>query len=111
MDSNDACAAFAALSQPSRLEAFRLLVRRAPDPVGAGEIAARLGVRPNTLSSHLSVLHAAGLVTRTRAGRHIRYGLSTDGLSDLLGYLLEDCCGAGRGASRDIIREIRDGCC
>ncbi|GAB2886825.1 hypothetical protein GCM10027074_64120 [Streptomyces deserti] len=37
------------------------------------ELARRLGVTPSAVSQHLRVLHAAGLVTRTRDGRHVLY--------------------------------------
>ena len=61
MDQKTALAAFAALSQPTRLDAFRLLVRAGSDGMTAGDIATRLDVRQNTMSANLSVLTQAGL--------------------------------------------------
>ena len=55
--------AFSALSQPTRLEAFRLLVKQEPDGLPAGEIARRLDVPHNTMSTHLAILARAGLVS------------------------------------------------
>ena len=52
-----------ALAQESRLNAFRLLVRSGPDGLAAGEIARQLSIPHNTLSSHLSILSNAGLIT------------------------------------------------
>ena len=48
--------ALAALSQESRLDAFRLLVQAGPQGVAAGEIAAELGLLPNALTFHLDRL-------------------------------------------------------
>ncbi len=58
----------AALAHPQRLALFRLLVRRYPDHVPAGELGRALGVRQNTLSSYLSTLRHAGLITQFRSG-------------------------------------------
>lgn len=43
------------------------------DPASTTELAARLGVTPSAVSQQLHVLAAAGLVTRTRAGRTVLY--------------------------------------
>ena len=71
---------------------FRLLVQAGPDGVAAGEIARRLGVPPNTLSAQLNVLANAGLTTRRREGRSVRYAADYDAMGALLIYLTEDCC-------------------
>lgn len=81
-----------ALAQPSRLAVFRLLVRAGPDGLAAGEIARSLEVTPNTLSAQLNLLANAGLVTSRREGRSIIYAAGYDGMSELLVYLMEDCC-------------------
>ena len=43
------------------------------EPLPTVELARRLKVTPSAVSQHLRVLHAAGLVTRTRDGRHVLY--------------------------------------
>jgi DNA-binding transcriptional ArsR family regulator len=43
------------------------------EPLATSEIARRLRVTPSAVSQHLRVLHATGLVTRTRAGRNVLY--------------------------------------
>lgn len=43
------------------------------EPASTTELASRLGVTPSAVSQHLQVLAAAGLVTRTRAGRAVLY--------------------------------------
>ncbi|WP_319824871.1 metalloregulator ArsR/SmtB family transcription factor [Thalassovita sp.] len=104
MDKLNALDSFAALGQDTRLEAFRLLVRSGDAGMAAGEIAEKLGVRQNTMSANLSVLHQAGLVRNRREGRSIRYYADFDGLRGLLEYLMEDCC----GGKPDICRPVLD---
>ncbi len=87
--------ALSALAQGSRLAVFRLLVRAGTDGLAAGEIAREVGVRPNTLSTHLTILEHAGLVRSRRAGRSVIYAADYDGMRGLLGFLVADCC-AGR---------------
>ena len=84
--------AFAALSQETRLAAFRLLVRAGPAGLPAGEIARALGAAPSTLSTHLGLLQRAGLVTSERRSRRIVYRADYDGVGALMRYLMEDCC-------------------
>jgi DNA-binding transcriptional ArsR family regulator len=92
MEEKQALAALAALSQESRLRAFRLLVRAPPTGKPAGEIADELGVPSPTLSFHLKELLHAGLVVDRRQGRSIIYSLNVAVVRSLLGFLLEDCC-------------------
>lgn len=82
----------AALAQESRLAVFRRLVKAGPEGMAAGDIARELGVPPNTLSAQLSQLAVAGLVTGRRDGRSIIYAAAYDGMTELLAYLMEDCC-------------------
>jgi len=93
MEISDAIAALGALAQDSRLEAFRLLVQAGPDGLPAGEVAARLGLPPNTLSFHFDRLRQASLVTVRREGRSMIYAARFDTMNALLGYLTENCCG------------------
>lgn len=93
MESDRALAAFAALAQPTRLDAFRLLVREGPGGLAAGEIAARLGVVQNTMSTHLAALVRAGLLRPERRGRSIAYAADMEGARGLVGFLMQDCCG------------------
>ena len=90
-----AVAALSALAQDSRLAVFRLLVRAGAAGLPAGNLAREIGARPNTLSSHLTVLDHAGLIRSRRQGRSIIYTADYDGMRELLGFLVEDCC-AGR---------------
>lgn len=92
MDEPHATRALGALSQPTRLAVFRLLVREGPDGLPAGEVAERLGVQPATLSFHLAQLERAGLLASQRQGRQIRYAADFAAMRSLVGFLLDDCC-------------------
>ncbi len=99
MDGKQAVDALGALAQESRLAVFRLLVRRGPSGLPAGEISERIGVPPTTLSFHLAQLSHAGLVTSRRDGRSILYAANYPGMQDLMGFLLENCCQEGAGCA------------
>jgi len=82
----------ATLGHPQRLALFRLLMRRYPDRVAAGELAAALGLRPSTLSAYLGALMQAGLVTQARSGTSLRYSMNMTEVRRTFDYLLNDCC-------------------
>ena len=82
----------ATLGHPHRIEIFRLLMRRYPDRLPAGEIARVLDLRPSTLSAYLSSLLQAGLVSQERLGTSLRYTVDIDEVRNTLDYLLLDCC-------------------
>lgn len=92
----------AALAHPHRLAIFRLLARRYPARLPAGEIGAALTLRPSTLSAYLSALQGAGLIVHERRGTSLLYSIALEGPEALLRFLLHDCCrarpdpGAGR---------------
>src|SRR6187397_1190262 len=92
MKKPDVLAALAALAQENRLDAYRLLVQAGPDGMAAGDVAASLGVSPNTLTFHFDRLRQAGLVSVRRDGRSMIYAARYDTMNSLLGYLTENCC-------------------
>jgi ArsR family transcriptional regulator, arsenate/arsenite/antimonite-responsive transcriptional repressor len=106
MESEHALAALAALGQPTRLEAFRLLVRHEPEGLAAGDLAQTLAVPANTLSAHLNVLSHAGLVRGERRGRSIVYRVAFDRVTGLVLYLLRDCCGGRAELCRPLMAEL-----
>ena len=93
METKSAIASLSALAHEGRLAAFRLLVAAGQEGLAAGEIARRLDVLPNTLSANLNLLSHAGLVQSHRQGRSIIYAADYSRMSDLLAFLMEDCCG------------------
>lgn len=110
MDINEALTALSALGQQTRLEIFRLLIQAGPKGMAVGEIAEILSVRQNTLSANLSILVNAGLLRNERQGRSIRYFANMKGLSSLLGFLLQDCCGGSAKLCQPLIQEIASYC-
>jgi DNA-binding transcriptional ArsR family regulator len=93
MEMTSAVTSLSALAHAGRLSAFRLLVQAGASGLPAGEIAKRLEILPNTLSTQLAILDHAGLVRARRDGRSIIYTARYDAMQGLLGFLLEDCCG------------------
>lgn len=110
MDKKQVLDAFAALSQETRLDVFRLLVQVGAEGMPAGEIAERLNVKQNTMSANLSVLAHAGLIRSEREGRSIRYFADFDGMQGLLSYLLENCCGGDPEQCQPFIAKLSR-CC
>jgi DNA-binding transcriptional ArsR family regulator len=86
-------AALGALAQETRLDIFRLLVQKGPKGLPAGEIGARLGQPSPTMSFHLNQLRFAGLVRSRRESRSIIYSANFKAITDLVGYLTDNCCG------------------
>jgi ArsR family transcriptional regulator, arsenate/arsenite/antimonite-responsive transcriptional repressor len=93
MEIENAVAALSALAHAGRLSVFRMLVQAAPEGLAAGEIARRLDVPANSLSTNLQILSHAQLVSSRRDGRSVIYSARHDSMATLLEYLMEDCCG------------------
>jgi len=83
---------FDALSQETRLRAFRLLVQAGPDGMAAGLISERLATPHNTMSFHLSHLSNAGIISSRKKGRSVIYSANFDATRDLIAFMVEDCC-------------------
>lgn len=111
MDMKIAIDALGALAHERRLRAFRLLVQAGTSGLPAGEIAERLDIPNNTLSTHLAALTRAGLLNAKRDGRHIWYRANFDGMRALLGYLLEDCCKADPALVEHTLAQVQPSCC
>ena len=71
---------------------FKLLVKHEPDGLAAGDIARTLAVPQNTMSSHLSVLARAGLVSAQRFSRSIVYRADLARFQAVVLFMLRDCC-------------------
>lgn len=106
MDNKITLAAFAALSQQTRLDVFRLLIKAGEEGLAAGEIGKILKVRQNTMSANLLVLRTAGLVKTQRVGRSIRYFADFAAIRTFLSFLMEDCCGGNPALCAPVIAEI-----
>jgi DNA-binding transcriptional ArsR family regulator len=93
METDDVIRALSALAQPTRLEAFRCLIRAHPEGINAGDLARHLDVPQNTASAHLAILTRAGLIEGARQSRHIVYRARLETFRSVADFLLFDCCG------------------
>ncbi|MFM9873809.1 MAG: ArsR/SmtB family transcription factor [Fimbriimonadaceae bacterium] len=84
--------ALSALSQETRLDAFRILIEYGSEGLPAGQLGERLGVPHNTLSFHLSHLNQAGLVKSRKEGRTVIYSADCDVAKGLVDFLIANCC-------------------
>ena len=100
MDTTVAVSALGALAQEHRLALFRLLVQAGEEGMSAGAIAEALGMPNSSLSFHLAQLNKADLVRQERRHRSIIYRASYASMNELVGYLMENCCG-GTGCSAE----------
>ncbi|MEO7465567.1 MAG: metalloregulator ArsR/SmtB family transcription factor, partial [Sphingobium limneticum] len=66
-------AMMSALAQPTRLEVFMALSRRGAEGFLVGDLATLANTPANTMSTHLSILARAGLVTASKSGRSVTY--------------------------------------
>ena len=109
METKTATAIFESLSSGWRLEAFRLLVKKGPEGMVAGDIAAALDLAPSSLSFHLKALTHAGMVSVAQEGRFLRYRANLALMAELIAYLTEECC-AGQPQACASLREASS-CC
>ena len=90
--SEDAVLALGALAQESRLEIYRLLVKRGPDGYSPTDLVEKVGIPAPTLSFHLKELMRAGLIGSRREGRFLYYSANFERMRGLIGFLTEKCC-------------------
>lgn len=100
MELKSALAALNALSHEHRLGAVRQLIQAGPDGMPVGALREALAIPPATLTAHLNLLRAAGLVRDQREGRVIRRFADYAQMYALLGSLTENCCAGTPGECR-----------
>lgn len=110
MDVSQTIDALSALAHASRLAAFRLVVGEEPHGLPAGEIARRLDIPQNTMSSQLAQLTRAGLLTAEKSGRTVIYRADLDRMRALMGFLVNDCCAGRPELCAPLIDDIKP-CC
>jgi len=89
MAADENAGVFKALADPTRRQILQDLRE---GELAAGEIAARFTISGPSISRHLSVLKAAGLVTERRDSNRILYSLVEDRLAACLGSFLSAVC-------------------
>lgn len=80
------------LGHPQRLALFRLLMRRYPDCISAGELCDVLDVKPSTMSTYLAALQRVDLVQQERRGTSLLYSIHLSAVRQLFGAFITDCC-------------------
>lgn len=112
MDTTAAVSALSALAHSGRLDIFRLLVKVGAEGMAAGDIARATGHKPQTLSGNLNILGYAGLLSSRRDGRSIIYTANYAHMSNLLGFLMEDCCGGSPEICAPLVDVLaKSACC
>lgn len=109
MNIDSALPALAALAHPTRLEAFRLLVRHEPEGLSTGELVDASGLTQSTFSTHLAVLAKAGLVKSRKLGRQHIQRADIDTLRELMLFLAKDCCQGRPELCEPLLAELT--CC
>jgi DNA-binding transcriptional ArsR family regulator len=80
---------FRVLGEPMRI---KLLDRLREGDATVGELQEALGASQQNVSKHLGILHAAGMVSRTKDGNHSRYAISDPSVFELC----DQVCGGVR---------------
>lgn len=83
-----------------------MLVAHEPEGLPAGEIARRLDVPHNTMSTHLAILARSGVIEAERRSRSIIYRARLEAVRELVGYLLQDCCGGRPEICAPVIADL-----
>lgn len=89
MSSEDSAGVFRALADPTRRQ---ILQDPRAGELAAGDIASRFTISGPSISRHLSVLKAAGLVRERREANRILYSLVEDRLATCVGGFLSAVC-------------------
>lgn len=93
LDLARAASTFAALGSEQRLGVLRVLVRAGPEGLPIGELGERSGVTGSTLTHHMRILAAAGLVRQVRDGRRIIcIAAAYSEMRAVSDFLLNECC-------------------
>ncbi|MDP3087920.1 MAG: helix-turn-helix domain-containing protein [Methylotenera sp.] len=92
MDKHTATTVFESLSSGTRLDVFRLLVKKGLEGMVAGEIGTTLDVPPTNMSFHLKAMTQARLLRVEQEGRYQRYRANIPLMLDTIAYLTEECC-------------------
>ena len=93
MKNIDAVQSFLARGQESRLNIFRLIVQKGAEGITPSEIKESLGIPAATLSFHLKELYQANLILVERQSRNLIYRPHAEQVTNLMDFLLFNCCG------------------
>jgi DNA-binding transcriptional ArsR family regulator len=97
---DESAGVFKALADPTRRQILQDL---RDGELTAGAIASRFAISGPSISRHLSILKAAGLVTERRDSNRIYYALVEDRLANCVGAFLSTVC-----PEQVVLRKRRD---
>jgi ArsR family transcriptional regulator, arsenate/arsenite/antimonite-responsive transcriptional repressor len=110
MEEKTVVQSLAALAQPFRLRVFRALVIAGANGNTPSVLSEQLAIPATTLSFHLKELTYAGLVSQEREGRNIVYKAAFEQMTQLMSYLLENCCQGGASKACPPIKPLKSKC-
>ncbi|MCP4298035.1 MAG: winged helix-turn-helix transcriptional regulator [Proteobacteria bacterium] len=92
MDIKKAVLCLEALSNETRLNIFKYMVRTGSSGISVGEIQKELGVPNSTLSHHIAKLVKADLIFQQRESRTLFCKTNYEQMDSLISFLSENCC-------------------
>lgn len=92
---------FEALSSSVRR---KILAYLAHAELNAGDIASRFSMSKPSISQHLSILEAAGLVSSEKRGQFVFYRLVPDSIANTLNGFVQEVCPVARPLKRESAR-------
>lgn len=81
-----------ALAAPERIHLVMFLAQTGSQGAYASQCAAALNTAPSKTSFHLAALLDAGLVSRQREGKYLRYRAELHKLEALISQVAQSCC-------------------
>lgn len=97
---------FEALSSLTRRKILAYLSKA---ELSAGEIASRFNISKPSVSQHLSILEAAGLVRSEKRGQFVHYSLVRENLVNTLNGFVQEVCPVSRPFKKESLRKARGG--
>ena len=91
---------FRVLGEPMRI---KLLDRLRDGDATVGELQRALGASQQNVSKHLGILHGAGMVSRTKQGNSVVYGISDQSVFELC----DQVCGGVRRQLQELDAILR----
>jgi len=92
MNTSEIARTLSELGNETRLDIFRLLIKRGPSGMSIGDIGTELSIAASTLAFHLKGLAQSGLITQEKQGRHTVCRANLDALTTVLRQLENECC-------------------
>lgn len=103
MDEVKASAVLGALARPARLKIVSTLAESGPGGLASGELARRLSIPQNAMSTYLTTLTSVGLIERERRGRYVFSKADLETIQQLIVFIFTECYGENAQRLSDVI--------